>query len=518
MIALRFELAELDPAVEAAVNELVTADAVGRLWAKDHTVFGEDPADNANRMGWLDAPANSLQAWPELAAAAAAIAAESDHILVMGMGGSSLFPEVLGEMFGTDAPQLHVLDSTHPDVIRRIAAACPPDRTFHVASSKSGTTLETRSHLDFFLDRSGDPRRFGVVTDPGSALGQRAKDSGFGHVWLADPNIGGRYSALSLFGMVPAALIGADGPELLGAALDEADALEPLGGDDGSEDAFNDAVRLAAAIGTAAKAGRDKLTFWLDDRVAAFGPWVEQLVAESLGKHGIGVVPIIGEPHDIAIDHPDDRLIIVIGEVADRAEGVPTVSMPIEEPGDLGALVQLWCTAIALAGRVLGINPFDQPDVESAKVAARQLLEPSDDASDASGGLSDPAETSIEQALADVRPGDHLALCAFADPATVAEPLAAVRAALGRRLGVATSASIGPRFLHSTGQLHKGGPHDQIIFQVVDTPTADLAIPGQSFTFGTLIRAQAAGDLAALRSAGQRAHRIDLTALLALAD
>ncbi len=511
MIALRFELVELDSAVEAAVNELVAANAVGRLWAKDFTVFGQDPADNANRMGWLDAPASSLHVWPDLASIATAIAANSDHILVMGMGGSSLFPEVLGEMFGTNAPELHVLDSTHPDVVRRITAACPPDRTFHVASSKSGTTLETRSHLDFFLDRSGDPRRFGVVTDPGSALEKRAKDSGFGHIWLADPNIGGRYSALSLFGMVPAALIGADGPELLGAALDEADALEPLDGDD----AFNDAMRLAAAIGTAAKAGRDKLTFWLDDRIAAFGPWVEQLVAESLGKHGIGVVPIIGEPRDIAVDHPDDRLIVVIGEVTDRAEGVPTVSMPIEEPGDLGALVQLWCTAIALTGRVLGINPFDQPDVESAKIAARQLLEPT---ADSSGDSTDPADTSIDQALADVRPGDHLALCAFADPATVAEPLAAVRAALGRRLGVATSASIGPRFLHSTGQLHKGGPRDQIIFQVVDTPTADLAIPGQSFTFGTLIRAQAAGDLAALRSAGQRAHRVDLAALLALAD
>jgi len=511
VIALRFELAELDPAVEAAVDALVAADAVGRLWAKDHTVFGEDPADNANRMGWLDAPSSSLDAWPDLASTAAAVVAESDHILVMGMGGSSLFPEVLGEMFGSDAPQLHVLDSTHPDVIRRIAAACPPDRTFHVASSKSGTTLETRSHLDFFLDRSGDPRRFGVVTDPGSALEQRATESGFGHIWLADPNIGGRYSALSLFGMVPAALIGADGPELLGAALDESDALEPLDGDD----AFNDAVRLAAVIGAAAQAGRDKLTFWLDDRIAAFGPWVEQLVAESLGKHGIGVVPIIGEPRDIAIAHPDDRLIIAVGELRDRAPGVPTVSMPIEEPGDLGALVQLWCTAIALAGRVLGINPFDQPDVESAKVAARQLLEPADDSPSDS---TDPDETAIEQALAEVRPGDHLALCAFADPASVAEPLAAVRASLGRRLGVATSASIGPRFLHSTGQLHKGGPHDQIIFQVVDTPTADLAIPGQSFTFGTLIRAQAAGDLAALRSAGQRAHRIDLAALLALAD
>jgi len=456
-------------------------------------------------MGWVETAAESRERWPDLVDAAAAISRTSDRVVLMGMGGSSLFAEVLAEMFGSGsgAPRLHVIDSTHPDAIRRVAEACPPDRTFHLASSKSGSTVETRSHLAWFFDRSRDPARFGVVTDPGSRLSIDATAARYSHQWLNDPDIGGRYSALSMFGMVPAALIGADGAAVLDSALDQCDALEPLGDDD----RLNVGLRLGAAIAVAALAGRDKLTFWLDDRFSPFGAWVEQLVAESLGKRGLGVVPVVGEAHDVAVDNPDDRMIVSIGEVAVPPPGVPFISIPIEEATDLGALVQLWCFAVALAGRVLGINPFDQPDVESAKVAARSLL----------GGATqpEPALSPLSDALSEVVPGDHLAVCAFVDPGSAtASALAQARLELGRQLGVASTFGIGPRFLHSTGQLHKGGPGNQVIIQVVEDSVDDLSVPGESFTFSELFRAQAAGDLHAVRAAGRRAHRVSVRELL----
>lgn len=505
MLAVRYELGALDEAVESACVALASSKAVERLWAHDHTLFSEALDECANRMGWVETAAGSRERWPELVIDAASISRSSDHVVLMGMGGSSLFAEVVVDMFGSGpgAPRLHVIDSTHPDAVRRVAALCPPDRTFHLASSKSGSTVETRSHLAWFFDRSRDPSRFGVVTDPGSRLSNDATAAGYAHQWLNDPDIGGRYSALSMFGMVPVALIGADGNALLESALDQCDALEPLGDDD----VLNVGLRLGAAIAVAAQAGRDKLTFWLDDRCLPFGGWVEQLVAESLGKRGLGVVPVVGESHDVALDHPDDRLIVSIGSGALPPPGVPFISIPIEEATDLGALVQLWCFAVALAGRVLGVNPFDQPDVESAKVAARGLL---------GGALQpEPDLTPLSDALSEVVSGDHLAICAFVDPGSdTASSLAEARLRLGRELGVASTIGIGPRFLHSTGQLHKGGPNNQVIIQVVQESVDDLLIPGESFTFSELFRAQAAGDLAAVRAAGRRAHRVSISELL----
>ena len=513
MIAVRFDLGELSEVVDATSRTMVEDGVVERLWARDPTVFGPDPTECADRMGWLDTTEDSLEAWPTLQADAESIAAIADHVVLMGMGGSSLFPEVLAATFGSKAgsPSLHVIDSTHPAALRRLAGWCPPERTFHVAASKSGSTIETRSHLAYFWDRCGDPSRFGVITDPGSALGADARSAGYAHVWENDPEIGGRFSALSLFGMVPAALIGMEGETLGAAALDMADALEPLGEDD----VYNVGLRLGVTMAEAASAGRDKLTFYLDPRIAAFGSWLEQLIAESTGKHGVGVVPVVGEPADVARDHPGDRLLVVIGEpsasdAAALAEcAAPRLSMPLETETDLGALVMLWEFATAIAGRALGVNPFDQPDVESAKVAARSHLE----------GVAPPAPPTVPLAdlLDVVQPGDHVALTAFVDPGgrTAAE-LPAVRDRIARRLGVATTLGIGPRFLHSTGQLHKGGGANIVVVQVVEDAGEDLAVPGQAYTFGELFRAQADGDLGALTAAGRRAGRVDLADLRAL--
>ena len=270
-----------------------------------------------------------------------------------------------------------MIDSTDPDAVRRVLDATDPARTFHVASSKSGTTLETRSHLDLFWERSGDPDRFAVITDPGSALGELARARGFRHVFENNPDIGGRYAALSLFGMVPAALIDADGDAILEAALDMADALEPLG--DGDDADGNIGLRLGAAFGAAARAGRDQLTIVLTPALESFGLWLEQLVAESTGKHGDGIIPIVGEPIPDVCATPDRRLLVTIGDVEGiaelRASGAPLIELSLEELHDVGAQVLLWEVAVALAGKVLGINPFDQPDVEAAKAAARELLD-----------------------------------------------------------------------------------------------------------------------------------------------
>jgi len=508
MITARYHLGEIEGSVDEAVAALVAANAGERLWNRDSTLFGDDPTEISNRMGWLDSPAESLADWEALTAFADEVAETCDDVVLMGMGGSSLFPEVLTQTFASAQgyPTLHVIDSTDPAAIRRVLDATDPARTFHIASSKSGSTLETRSHLELFWARSQDPSRFAVVTDPGSKLGELARERGFAEVFENNPDIGGRYAALSLFGMVPAALIDADGEAMLEAALDLADALEPIPLDTEA----NIGVRLGATFGAAALGGRDKLTIVVTPELETFGLWLEQLVAESTGKHGHGIIPVIGEDIATVCATSADRLIVTVGTVTGidllRASGAPLVELSLEELTDAGAHCLLWEYAIALAGKVLGINPFDQPDVEAAKSAARKLL--------GSAAPAAPTETPLAEALASVKPGDCLAVCAFVDPGSeLATRLEAWRQQLGRDLGVATTLGFGPRFLHSTGQLHKGGPKSIIVLQVVTEAdeAGDLAIPEQSFTFDQFKAAQATGDLEALHSSGHRAFRVAVT-------
>ncbi|NLA37372.1 MAG: hypothetical protein GX868_17035, partial [Actinobacteria bacterium] len=408
MLSARYRFAGLASAVDREVAQLVADDVAARFWERDSTVFGEEPTEIADRMGWFDAPNDSLDMWAQLEGFAAEVCELADDVIVMGMGGSSLFPEVLAKTFGNAPghPRLHVLDSTDADAIRRVLAATDPSRSFYIASSKSGTTLETRSQLDLFWAASGDPERFAVITDPDSALERLADERGFAHVFRNDPDIGGRFAALSLFGMVPAAVLGVDGESILEASLDLADALEPL--DDGD----NVGIVLGAFLGAAAKAGREQLTVAIDPRIETFGLWLEQLVAESTGKHGVGVVPVIGEPLEAILASPQRRIVAVIGEVegidALRAMKVPIVELSLEETVDLGAHVLLWEYATAIAGRVLGLNPFDQPDVESAKRAARALM-------DADAPVS-PEPVPLADALEMIEPTDTVAVCAFVDP------------------------------------------------------------------------------------------------------
>lgn len=501
-------LGPLADAADAAAAELVERDAVRRMFAVDHTLWRDDPTEIADRLGWIPVVAEVRADLDALRARCDKLACDVDHVLVMGMGGSSLFPEVLAQTLGAvgAGPTLHVLDTTDPAAIARIAAACPADRTLHLASSKSGSTIETRSHLEWAWGRSGDPRRFAVITDPGSELAALARDRGFADVFENRADIGGRYSALSLFGIVPALLAGVDAAALLAGGIDGLAACGP-----DADPAANPALALAAVLAAGVRSGRDKATFTLSPDVATLGLWLEQLVAESLGKDGTGVVPIVGEPLGAPEVYGDDRIFLVDpSQLADTAAlvaaGNPVLAVP--SAGDahaIGHVVVVAELATALAAAAIGVQPFDQPDVAAAKAATDEVL--------AQGGAA-VEETPLASLLDQLRPGDHLAIQAFLDPGGPhAARLAAERIALRDRYRVATSLGFGPRFLHSTGQLHKGGPPTIVCVQVVSDDPEEIPIPGRDLGFGELKQAQATGDLRTLQARGIRAGRVPLSEL-----
>ena len=496
-------------AIEAVRDDLAQRRAVPRLFEGDHTLWRDDPTELADRLGWIPVIEEVGADLPHLQERCDALVDDIDDVIVMGMGGSSLFPEVLARTLEPRAghPRLHVLDTTDPSAIERLAATCPPARTLHVASSKSGSTIETRSHLEWAWARAAGEGRFAVITDPGSELGALARQRGFAEVFENRADIGGRYSALSLFGIVPALLMGADAAGLLdGGRTALADS-----GPEHPDPAANPALRLAIAIAAGVHSGRDKLTLHLHPDVATLGLWVEQLVAESLGKDGTGAVPVVGEPTGPPEVYGDDRLFLVPEPAPElEAAGHPVLVVPsAPTPFAIGHLVVTMELATALAGAALGVQPFDQPDVAAAKAATNRVLEDGDP-----GIVPVPLEELLEQ----VRPGDHLALQVFGDPGGhEAHLVEAARVALRDRLRVAVTLGWGPRFLHSTGQLHKGGPDAIVCVQAVGEAAVDIPIPGRDLGFEQLLRAQADGDLLTLRERGIRAGRVELRDLLALA-
>ena len=498
----RARLGPIIDQVEAALADLGERKAVDRLWEQDHTLWSEDPTEISDRLGWLEVTADMTAAGDDLDGVLAQAQADGlTHLVVMGMGGSSLFPEVLASTFG-DAGGLHltVLDSTDPAAIARVAAQSPPEHTLFMASSKSGGTIETRSHLEFFWERIGRPEQFVVVTDPGSSLDDLATERGFRKVFRNRPDIGGRYSALSFFGMAPAALAGVDWRALVASAEGAAADLRS------ADPTVNAGLHLGAALGAAVRAGRDKVTLILDPSVATFGLWLEQLLAESTGKQGTGVVPIVDEPLGPTDLYGDDRLFVAIGDTGDDIgldvladEGQPVIELDLDGPRDLGAQVLLWEVATALCGAVLDINPFDQPNVAEAKEATNEVLD--------SGGADLP-EATLAEVLGQIQLGDYVAVQAFMEPFDPAvDQLQEIRLALRDEFKVATTFGIGPRFLHSTGQLHKGGPPTGVFLQVVGEDPSDAAIPGRDFSFSELKVAQADGDLVTLGRHGLRAVR-----------
>ena len=498
-------MVDFTAARDAVRADLLGRDALRRLYAADYTLWSDDPTELSDRMGWIPVVAEMVADLTALTARCDALVDDIDDVIVMGMGGSSLFPEVLARTLepAPGRPRLHVLDTTDPAAIQRIADTCPPARTLHLASSKSGSTIETRSHLEWAWERAAGAGRFAVVTDPGSELGRLARERGFAEVFENRSDIGGRYSALSLFGIVPGLLMGADVAGLLRGGLD---ALLHSGPEAPLDE--NPALLIASALAAGVRVGRDKVTVVLDPTVETLGLWIEQLLAESLGKQGTGVVPIVGEPLGAAEVYGSDRLFLSHDPLPDlELAGHPVVEVrsgPTEYA--IGHLVVTLELATALVGAAIGVQPFDQPDVAAAKAATNEVL--------AAGG-GDVVEQPLADLLEMLQPGDHLALQVFADPGGhEVQLLEAARLALRDRFQVAVSLGFGPRFLHSTGQLHKGGPAAIVCVQTVGPEHHEIPIPGQGFGFGRLKQAQAAGDLSTLLARGIRAGRVPLQDLL----
>jgi transaldolase / glucose-6-phosphate isomerase len=527
-----------------ALRRLTDLDAVARLRAHDATLFGDSPKD-------VELAAKSL-GWTRLAKTSSEIAEQIDRlarefsdngftdVVLLGMGGSSLAALVLGDVLGADAGvRLHVLDTTCPQTIDNAIAQLAPATTVYLVSSKSGGTIEPnslyailREVADEALGRENGGRRFVALTDPGSPLEAAAASGGFCALVSTPETVGGRFSALTPFGLVPAALLGIDTTELLrrAANMEAACELPP---------AENPAALLAAFIADAREAGRDKLTIVASPSLRSFGLWIEQLVAESLGKHGTGVVPVVELADDFPQRYGTDRAVMVVRLASDErlTEWVPRLGAPghvyelvLHDSYDIGAQFSLWEHAVALLGPLLGVNPFGQPNVQAAKDATNSVLsgklgalEPSGCTPDGTsltfaGGLPDPGHaepslaTALGHALAAIRPGDYLGLLAYLpyDQELLA-PLVSAVPLVSAATGTAVTLELGPRYLHSTGQLHKGGPNTGVFIVVTTRDAADTPVPGQPWGLRTLFRAQAEGDIATLVAASRRTLHIDLT-------
>ncbi len=510
-----------------------------RLWAKDPTIWAaRDTPELADRLGWLDLPTEMTARLPELESFGATLAAdEVRHAIVLGMGGSSLAPEVFWRTFGNREgfPTLRVLDSTHPAAVLALAAEIDVAQSAFLVSSKSGGTTETLSFFRFFwrqvgalgeaaqerLGAAGDS--FAAVTDPATSLETLAGERGFRWLFSAPSEVGGRYSALTPFGLAPAAAIGVD----LSTLLARAGALAAACGAEGAAvtEPDNPGLYLGAVLGELARGGRDKVTFFTSPGLASFPDWLEQLIAESTGKHGVGIVPVAGEAPAAA--YGADRFFVGLslageeGEVVERlaalgAAGHPTASFVLGDRLDLGAEMFRWELGVAASGAVLGIQPFDQPDVQLAKDLSGRAMkgeltldavgeEVAAEAADLGGVL--------ERFLAGAASGDYLGLHAYLAPSPAASAaLRGLQALLRDRTGLATTFGYGPRFLHSTGQLHKGGPATCRFLQLVDRPEDPVPVPETDYTFAKLIRAQADGDRQALVGRGRTVLRVDLGA------
>lgn len=512
-----YHLGPLADRLNAAIREAQEGEVAKRIRDKDASLWKSDAAAQKlirNSLGWLTVADEMIGVAEELKEFADSIRARGfQHVMVCGMGGSSLCPEVLARTFGRQPgyPELLVLDSTDPDVIARLRDQIDVERCLFVIASKSGSTTEPNVFQKFWYDevrkgRENPGENFVAITDPGSPLAATASELGFQKTFLNQADIGGRYSALSYFGMAPAALMGLDIRELL-------ERVARVNSDD--------ALKLGTILGECANAGRDKLTLVLDPQTATLGLWIEQLIAESTGKEGKGILPVNDEPLGDASVYGDDRVFVAISVGSEESQkrlellrdaGHPVIHRRLDDLYDLGAEFFAWEFATACAGWRLGINPFDQPNVQEAKDATRELL--NDFAKH--GKLSDEQTPSadddaVRAHLKTIKPGDYVAFLNYVEESSeIDRKFRELRTVVRDRTKCATTAGYGPRFLHSTGQLHKGGPNTGVFFQITDEDKSDFPVPGEPYTFSVLKEAQALGDFRALSSRGRRVIRIDL--------
>ena len=538
-------------AVESGLKRLEDEHIIERIWKQDHTVWKPQPSEISNRLGWLFVAEEMGDRLRQLEALVFAARQNGlRHAVLLGMGGSSLAPELFSKSFDKKAGflTLDVLDSTDPQAVLALDSSIDYAHTLFIVSTKSGGTVETFSFLKYFYRRTvallgasqaGD--HFIAITDPGSSLADIALSHHFRSVLLNDPNIGGRYSALSYFGLAPAAFTGLDLPRLLRSAnLMAADCRgkTPIN--------QNPAAVLGAILGVLNEAGRDKLTFLLSPQLTSFGDWVEQLIAESTGKEGKGILPVVHEPLAAPADYPGDRIFVSITLAGDdryeeslaalAASGHPVAALKINDLYEQGGQFFLWELATAIAGYFMGINPFDQPNVEAAKVRARQmfavyqmtgsLVQAKADLQE--GGISaygvdsDSLKEALDTFLGQARRGDYIAIQAFLPPrADLSTALVGLRGRLSQRSRLATTLGYGPRFLHSTGQLHKGDGGNGLFIQLTNSSIVDADIPDElstatsTMSFGVLKLAQALGDQQALVDAGRRVLRLHIEGELA---
>jgi transaldolase/glucose-6-phosphate isomerase len=537
-------------AVNAAIKEADKGDVMRRIWHKDAALWKEDEAHQKiikNALGWLTVPDQMIGVEDDLIAFADRIRGvhEFKHVMLCGMGGSSLCPEVFRQTFGhqENYPELLVLDSTDPDALNNFAHNIDLAHCLFIISSKSGTTTEPLVFYKYWYDQVGKVKEnagesFVAITDPGTKMEKMALEDRFKRVFLNPADIGGRYSALSYFGIVPAALMGLDIKKLLDRAervVHSCAAVVPA--------ADNPGAKLGAILGECAKAGRDKLTIVTDPKIGALGLWIEQLIAESTGKEGKGILPVAGEPLGSPSVYADDRLFvsIAVGKLdgdtevklkALEAAGHPVVYRTLTDLYDLGEEFFLWEIATAFAGWRLGINPFDQPNVQESKDATKELLEKYEKdgtlqeqtvvATDgvltiyadekASARLpSSSVEDALRAHLSEVKAGDYIAMLDYIEETPEHDALIqGIRTQLRDATRAATTTGYGPRFLHSTGQLHKGGADNGVFLQLTAPDKTDLPVPGHSYTFSVLKQAQALGDFRSLATRGRRAIRVDL--------
>jgi transaldolase/glucose-6-phosphate isomerase len=540
---LDLRLGRFGEAVRARLERWESERFSQRVWQKDHTLWSPEPVpDLVDRLGWLPLPESMRTQAEDLLRFGRDAGRDGrpgmKNAVVLGMGGSSLAPEVFSRTFSAAAgqPALAVLDSTHPDAVRALAGRLDPARTLFLVSSKSGTTTETLSFFRTFWKQTGEAlasatdagQRFAAITDPGTPLEKLARERAFRAVFSTPEDVGGRYSAFTCFGLVPAALLGVDLHALLarGRAMAEACTAPAVN---------NPGLRLGAALGELARAGCDKATFLASPAIESFPDWLEQLIAESTGKIGRGVVPVVGEAPAAPERYGADRFFVGLvldgddsgtGGIEERLAaleraGHPVALIRLADPLDLGREIFRWEMAVAAAGAVIGVNPFDQPDVQHAKELASQAMKqrsagPEGAAAGGGGGAIRAADagalgSALLHWLEGIAPGGYLGVHAYLAP--TAETTAALREIQGLlrdRTGLATTLGYGPRFLHSTGQLHKGGPDTGRFLQLVDEPATDLTVPETDYTFGRLIQAQADGDRQALEQRGRRVLRVQL--------
>lgn len=525
--------------VDATLDKLQSENILSRIWDHDYTVWKDDPEEITNRLGWLDIAERMKAEIPRMQQLADAVRADGyDYTLLLGMGGSSLAPEVFSKTYGTADGylDLSIVDTTDADAIRAIDEMIDISKTLFIVATKSGGTAETLSAFKYFYNRTVETvgedtagQHFVGITDPGSKLIDLGKKYNFHDTFLNDPNIGGRYSALSFFGLIPATLLGMDVKSLLDNAT--------------SDEKGESGLWLGAVMGKLANAGRDKVTFITSDAVSSFGDWVEQLIAESTGKSGKGILPVVGEELGSPDVYGDDRLFVYIHTDNDESDlpainaledaGHPVVHFQLNDLYELGAQFFMWEMATAVAGHVIGIQPFDQPNVESAKVIARDMIKaysesgelPKQEIALSDGGIDvygknvkgDTVGEALNNFLSQASAGDYVTLQPYVPPTDETDTLLnTLRLKIRDSLKVATTGAYGPRFLHSTGQLHKGDRGNGLFIQFTSNAVNDVDIPDEagkdesSMTFGVLKLAQALGDRQALLDNDRRVIRFHL--------